>query len=170
MDKTIGQFLDFARVDGGEALQDIDLPAMLEDVASQYRRRGYVVESDFATAMRPAPISLRPQALRRAIGNLIENALRYAGEDRPVTLSLSGARDEFCIDIADRGPGIPAAEADRLKLPFTRLETARSNAGGAGLGLAIVDRIVRSHGGRFDLLPRDGGGLIARITLPVKPS
>jgi two-component system osmolarity sensor histidine kinase EnvZ len=87
-----------------------------------------------------------------------------------VTLSLRGAKGEIGIDIADRGPGIPAAEADRLKLPFTRLETARSNTGGAGLGLAIVDRIVRSHGGRFDLLPRDGGGLIARITLPAKPS
>jgi two-component system osmolarity sensor histidine kinase EnvZ len=170
MDKTIGQFLDFARVDGGEALQEIDLPAMLEDVASQYRRRGYVVEGDFATAMQPASITLRPQALRRTIVNLIENALRYAGEDLPVTLSLRGAKGEIGIDIADRGPGIPAAEADRLKLPFTRLETARSNTGGAGLGLAIVDRIVRSHGGRFDLLPRDGGGLIARITLPAKPS
>jgi two-component system osmolarity sensor histidine kinase EnvZ len=174
MDKTIGQFLDFARADGGEALQEVDIAGLLEEMADQYRRRGYNTATNFAAAPPAAPITnpiqLRPQALRRAVGNLIENALRYAGDDKPVTLTLSGARGEICIDIADRGPGIPAAEADRLKLPFTRLETARSNAGGAGLGLAIVDRIVRSHGGRFDLLPRDGGGLIARITLPAKPS
>jgi two-component system osmolarity sensor histidine kinase EnvZ len=55
---------------------------------------------------------------------------------------------------------------ERLKLPFTRREAARTNAGGSGLGLAIVERIVRGHGGRFDLLPREGGGLIARVTLP----
>jgi two-component system osmolarity sensor histidine kinase EnvZ len=169
MDKTIGQFLDFARVDGGEAAQESDVAALLDDIAAQYRRRGYVVETDFS-APPLAPLPVRPQALRRAVGNLIENALRYAGEDQSVTLGLSSARGELRIDIADRGPGIPTAEADRLKLPFTRLETARSNAGGAGLGLAIVDRIVRSHGGRFDLLPRDGGGLVARITLQLKPS
>jgi two-component system osmolarity sensor histidine kinase EnvZ len=70
------------------------------------------------------------------------------------------------IEVRDRGPGIPAEEADRLKLPFTRLEAARSNAVGAGLGLAIVERIARAHGGALDLLPREGGGLVARITIP----
>ncbi len=169
MDKTIGQFLDFARTDGGEAPQELDLAAMLEDVAGQYQRRGYDVVTDFVGIQAPTTIALRPQALRRAVGNLIENALRYAGEKEPVTLALGATKGECHIDVSDRGPGIPGSEVERLKLPFTRLESARSNASGAGLGLAIVDRVVRSHGGRFELMPRAGGGLVARITLPSKP-
>ena len=65
----------------------------------------------------------------------------------------------------DRGPGFPSGEVERLKRPFTRLEQARSGAGGAGLGLAIVERIARSHRGGLDLVPREGGGLVARLTL-----
>ncbi len=73
------------------------------------------------------------------------------------------------LDIADRGDGIPHADVERLKQPFTRAGEARARddgAAGAGLGLAIVDRIARLHGGAFDLLPRNGGGTIARVTLP----
>jgi two-component system, OmpR family, osmolarity sensor histidine kinase EnvZ len=67
--------------------------------------------------------------------------------------------------VLDRGPGIPESEAERMKLPFTRLETARSGKGGSGLGLAIVDRVAQQHGGRLELAPREGGGLVARLTL-----
>ena len=82
-------------------------------------------------------------------------------------LHTAAAKGEAIVEVRDRGPGIPADQVERLKRPFTRLDTARSNASGAGLGLAIVDRIVRGHGGRLDLLPRPGGGLIARIALPL---
>jgi two-component system osmolarity sensor histidine kinase EnvZ len=71
------------------------------------------------------------------------------------------------LEVADRGPGIPASEVERLKRPFTRLEPARSDRGGAGLGLAIVERVVRSHRGTLQLLPRPGGGLIVEIRLPM---
>ena len=73
-----------------------------------------------------------------------------------------------CIEVADRGPGIAADDVERLKQPFTRATEARARAdgaAGAGLGLAIVDRIARLHGGTFDLVPRDGGGTVARVTL-----
>ncbi|MDO8933850.1 MAG: ATP-binding protein [Rhodocyclaceae bacterium] len=163
MDGTIGQFLDFARTDGGESLQETDLAALLAELADQYRRRGAEVTLDAAAL--PA-VAVRPKALRRAIGNLVENALRHAGAGLPIALSLRRAGREIDIAVADRGPGIPAAETERLKLPFTRLETARTDAVGAGLGLAIVDRVARSHGGRLELGPRDGGGLVATIKLP----
>jgi two-component system osmolarity sensor histidine kinase EnvZ len=71
--------------------------------------------------------------------------------------------------VLDRGPGIPAESTERMKQPFTRLEAARSGGGGSGLGLAIVDRIARGLGGQLQLLPRDGGGLVARIALPLRP-
>ena len=166
MDKTIGQFLDFARSEGGEAQQDVDIATLLGELATQYRRRGFTVE--FAAPPPPTLASafpVRPQALRRAVSNLIDNALLYAGSKSPVELDFSAASGEFSIEVRDRGPGIPAEETERMKRPFARLETARTNATGAGLGLAIVDRIARSHNGRLELLPRTGGGLIARLAL-----
>jgi two-component system osmolarity sensor histidine kinase EnvZ len=168
MDKTIGQFLDFARSEGGEAPQPTDIPALLGDVASQYRRRGFTVEVSAAVAQEPTfgtGLALRPQALRRAVSNLIDNALRHAGAESPVELALSAAAGEFLIEVRDRGPGIPPQDVERIKRPFARLEAARSNTTGAGLGLAIVERIARSHNGRLELLPRPGGGLIARLVL-----
>ena len=74
------------------------------------------------------------------------------------------------LDVADRGPGIAPDEVERLKQPFTRASAARRDAGGiagAGLGLAIVDRIARMHGGTLELLPRDGGGTLARVAIPL---
>jgi two-component system osmolarity sensor histidine kinase EnvZ len=69
------------------------------------------------------------------------------------------------IEVRDEGPGIPPGEAERLKRPFTRLDTSRAGAGGAGLGLAIVERTAQAHGGSLALLPREPRGLIARLTL-----
>ncbi len=167
MDRTIGQFLDFARAgqaDGnGETIQTTDLAALLLDLAGQYRKRGVQLNTQISEC--PA-IAMRPQAIRRAVGNLVDNAVRYTGSHQATCLNLNVTDDSVIIEVRDRGPGIPAAEAERLKLPFTRLDAARSNALGAGLGLAIVDRVVRSHDGRFELLPREGGGLVARISLP----
>jgi two-component system osmolarity sensor histidine kinase EnvZ len=175
MDKTIGQFLDFARSEGGEPVQEVDVAALLLEIATQYRRRGFKVEP---VAAAPAPalripsetlqpaFPVRPQALRRAISNLIDNALRHAGSESLVELALAASAGEFSIEVLDRGPGIPAKDVERMKRPFARLEAARTNTAGAGLGLAIVDRIARSHNGRLELLPRDGGGLLARLALP----
>jgi two-component system, OmpR family, osmolarity sensor histidine kinase EnvZ len=167
MDKTIGQFLDFARSDGGEAPQDVDVAALLLDIASQYRRRGFRVELASGPTPPAVALPLRPQALRRAISNLIDNALRYAGSDSLVELALGTVSGEFHIEVLDRGPGIPADEVERMKRPFARLEAARTNTAGAGLGLAIVDRVARSHNGRLELSPREGGGLVARLALPI---
>ncbi|KYC29124.1 putative osmolarity sensor protein [Sterolibacterium denitrificans] len=163
MDQTINQFLDFARETGNEPLQETDLTALLNDLANQYKRRGTALETAFELL---PPCLVRTQAIRRAVTNLIDNALRHAGSDG---LSLALRLDDpqhVVIEVNDRGPGISPAEVERLKLPFTRLESARSNTAGAGLGLAIVDRIARSHNGSFQLLPRPGGGLTARIVMP----
>ena len=143
MDRSIGQFLDFARADAGEPAAPVDIAALLEELAGLYRQRGADVSVAPPAAGVSPLLTLRPKAIRRAVANLIDNALRHAGA--------------------------AAADAERLKLPFTRLETARTDAIGTGLGLAIVDRVARGHGGALDLLPRAGGGLIARIRLAGTP-
>jgi two-component system osmolarity sensor histidine kinase EnvZ len=101
--------------------------------------------------------------VRRALTNLVDNALRYAGE--PIEIRVKKVEETAILDVLDRGPGIPESEAERVKRPFTRLDAARGARGGAGLGLAIVERIAQAHRGRLELLPREGGGLIARLVL-----
>jgi two-component system osmolarity sensor histidine kinase EnvZ len=159
IDAVIGQFLDYARGEN-ERKAPGDLNAMLVDLAGHYARLGKRVTLDDRPV---AEFAFARMGVRRAVSNLVDNALRYAGE--PVEIRSLQSGKSACIEVADRGPGIPENEVERLKRPFTRLEVARSGAGGSGLGLAIVERVARSHGGRLDLLPREGGGLVARLTL-----
>ncbi len=101
--------------------------------------------------------------LREAIKNLIDNALKYGGPG-DLQVALTADRKCFVLTIADHGPGIAPADAERVFERFARGEGAA--AGGAGLGLAIVKRVVDSHGGHIDLSNRPGGGLVATLTLP----
>ncbi|HEX6733593.1 MAG TPA: ATP-binding protein [Azonexus sp.] len=163
MEAVISQFMDYARHESGEAPELADLAALLGEIAERKIAAGRSLHLSLGAL--PA-LQLRPKALVRAVNNLIDNAAKYGGGE--VLLQAAAAGSDVHIDVVDRGPGIPAAEADRLKRPFTRLETARSGAGGTGLGLAIVDRVARLHDGRLELLPNPGGGLIARLILPVR--
>ena len=165
MDRVIGQFLAFARNDADEPLQTVDGNALLQEMADRYRRRGAPIELRLAAPL--PPLAARPLALGRLLTNLIDNALHHAGSERAVELAAGVTDDRFILEVRDRGPGIPTAQCERLKRPFTRLDAARSHSSGAGLGLAIVDRIARAHGGDLDLLPRPGGGLIARVEWPL---
>jgi two-component system osmolarity sensor histidine kinase EnvZ len=170
MDKTISQFLDFARTGNGdgsatESADSIDIQALLIELGEQYQRRNMPLNVEAAVAPVPTFVRARPQALRRALVNLIDNALRYAPE-APPRLSCRKEGKTVVIEVHDQGPGIPAADIERVKRPFTRLDAARSNVVGAGLGLAIVERIVRSQGGELSLEPGATRGLVARIRVP----
>ena len=155
IDGIIGQFLDFARGENEEK-KPHDLDGLVAELGEHYARLNKQVLVRTGGA---APFPFARMAVRRAIANLIDNALRYAGE--PVEVE-SGRN--FVV-VRDRGPGIPEREVERLKRPFTRLDDSRAGASGAGLGLAIVERVARAHGGSLELLPRDGGGLVARLSL-----
>jgi two-component system osmolarity sensor histidine kinase EnvZ len=158
IDAIIGQFLDFARGANEEKARQ-DLSALVDEIGEHYARLGKAVVVSNASI---PDFRFARMALRRAIGNLIDNALRYAGE--PVEVELARTSKAVLVEVRDRGPGIPPGEVERLKRPFTRLNAARSGAAGAGLGLAIVERIARAHNGTLELLPREGGGLTARLT------
>jgi two-component system osmolarity sensor histidine kinase EnvZ len=162
IDAAINQFLDFARLaDAEAAVGDGDLNALVRGVVDRYVRAGENVTMELT----PLPaLTLRPVALQRLVANLVDNALRHSGTTVEVKTVAEG--NAAAIEVLDRGPGIPAAEAERMLQPFTRLEGARTGPG-TGLGLAIVDRIARMHGGSIQLLQREGGGLRARVELPL---
>jgi two-component system osmolarity sensor histidine kinase EnvZ len=166
MDRVIGQFLDFARGEGSAALEARRLDEIAAPVIERYRKAGRdvrLVAGDVSLA------AVRPTAIARLLGNLIDNALAYGAP--PVEVTITEREGHAVIDVADRGPGIRPEDVERLKQPFTRAQDSRARsdgAPGAGLGLAIVERIARMHGGRLDLLPREGGGMIARVALPLK--
>jgi len=165
MDSIIGQFLEFARTQSEEPLTPTDVAALAREVVEQQQRLGHAVHAE----IEPVPEQpLRRLGIRRLISNLLDNALAYAGKD--VCIATRSKDGILILEVLDRGPGIPPHETERLKQPFTRLEAARSGKGGSGLGLAIVDRIARHHGGTLELLAREGGGLIARVSLPLRES
>jgi two-component system osmolarity sensor histidine kinase EnvZ len=163
MESVISQFMDYARADSGEAPVLTDLPALLAGIAGRQASVGRQIVTDIAPV---EELLLRPKAMARAVTNLIDNAAKYAGGE--ISLKLSASDKEIRIEVGDHGPGIPESEVDRLKRPFTRLEAARTNATGTGLGLAIVERIARLHDGCLDLSPNPGGGLLVRLSLPIR--
>ena len=164
IDAIIGQFLDFAR-GTDEKKEPNDLGEVLADLAEHYARIGKDVRL-VSPALRPFPFAR--MAVRRAVSNLVDNGLRYAGE--PVEIEVLTRNPSVAIEVRDQGPGIPVNEVERLKRPFTRLDDSRAGAGGAGLGLAIVERTAQTHGGTLELSPRSPHGLIARLVLSTRPA
>ncbi|WP_411852717.1 ATP-binding protein [Stenotrophomonas sp. LGBM10] len=163
MNAMIEQVLDYARGELEPAsMQPVEMGALLDDCVQSARLRGVQIQADL-----PAHLPWHGDALllRRALDNLIDNAARYAGA---VELSVQRTAEAVCVDVADRGPGIPEAERARVLQPFQRHETSRNRStGGTGLGLAVVQGAVRQHGGQLLLLDRPGGGLIVRLRFPI---
>ena len=162
MQSLLASALDFLHgkaVD--EAIQPLDVTALLESMVDDYADLGEEV------LLQPrifGQLSGRPQALRRAIGNLIDNGLKYGSKVSVEAVEGSGY---LRIIIDDAGPGLPENELERVFEPFYRLESSRSReTGGVGLGLAIVRQIARGHGGDAVLENRPGGGLRAVLSLP----
>ncbi len=162
MARLIADMLAFARALKAEETREIDLASMLHDLADKARQLGEV------HWQRPGPCPWRvaEAALRRVVGNLLENALRY-GDGLPVTLKLECDAEAARVRVLDRGPGIPPAEREAVFRPFYRLEASRSrDSGGSGLGLAIARQLADAHGWRIRLDDRPGGGLVAELILP----
>lgn len=161
LQQMVDETLRFARDEHQvEASEDLDLGALCADVAEERRGTG----RPLALEMPPAPVRWRgrPLALRRAIGNLLDNALRHGGHAR---LTLHAPQpDGVRIDIDDDGPGIPPERLARVFEPYARGDDGVAHS--FGLGLAIALSCVQLHGGTLTLVNRAEGGLCARIQLP----
>jgi two-component system osmolarity sensor histidine kinase EnvZ len=165
MDRIISQFLDFARAGDDSPLEICDPGDIIATVVARQQRAGHDVRFQREELPR---IPLRSTAFERMIGNLVDNALRHGAA--PVEISVRSGDAALVVEVCDRGPGIPPDRVEYLKRPFTRGDPARSGVPGAGLGLAIVERIARLHGGTLELEARSGGGTTARVTIPMGPA
>lgn len=172
MDAIIGQFLDYARPAGSEMQQRVDLSGLVTEIAREAARLPDVqIFSDVSSG-----IAVNGSAidLRRVLNNLIENARRYGktpGTSRTdIDIRCWREGDRAVLELSDHGGGVPESELEQLLRPFTRLDSARSQANGAGLGLAIVERVVQRHGAALRMSNRTDGGLMARITFAIAPA
>ncbi len=162
MDAMVGVTLQFARDEAAtELLRPTDVTALVQSTVDDMADAGMPVDMQ---PVEPIVYDCRPHALKRAIRNLIDNAIKY-GKTARVTIEATPKAVEITVD--DNGPGIPEQELIRVFDPFYRLEQSRSReTGGVGLGLAIAQSIVQAQRGELVLSNRPAGGLRARIVLP----
>lgn len=153
--------LSAARGVGWEQMRKIDFAALAESLCADLEELGKPVIWEPHGA---APLCCRPNELRRAVRNLIENAIAYG---KKADVHLQASTEHYELFVEDEGPGIPEADRERVFEPFVRLETSRSQeTGGSGLGLTLVKAIAQGHGGTIRLEARAQGGLRAILCLP----
>ena len=167
MDAIIGQFLDYAKPTEAASFRAIDVSALLADIGREAMRLPDVkVRLDIAPG---AHVMGNDTDLTRVINNLIENARRYGKtQDSGITeidIRCQAAGKKVLIEVQDHGQGVPDDQINTLMKPFTRMDTARGQANGAGLGLAIVERVMLRHGAELRVRNRDGGGLLIQISM-----
>lgn len=162
MNRMLDDILSLARLGRpSEPATDVDVAALVDAVVEDFRELGQPVTIEDAPR---TPMRLRPTLMRRAVRNLIENAVKYG---QSATVRVDPGPDRVAILVCDEGPGIPPDRLAEVFDPFTRLETSRNReTGGSGLGLALARAIVRDAGGEISLANRPAGGLEAIITLP----
>lgn len=169
MDAIIAQFLDYARPTDSSRFAPLDIGLLLQEVAEGAERQNDIqIRTDIQTGVQ---VLGDATDLRRVANNLLENARRYGRKPEQAQTELEIAchrvGHEAVIEFADHGIGVPDGDLEHLLRPFTRMDAARSQANGAGLGLAIVDRILTRHNARLQLENRAGGGLVIRIRMPL---
>ncbi len=162
MNKTLEDILSLARVGRpSEAETDVDLNALVDAVVADFHDLGQDVTFEESGRLR---LKLRPSLMRRAVRNLIENAVKYG---HAADVRIDARANDVAIIVADQGPGIAPDQLETVFDPFIRLESSRNrDTGGIGLGLALARSIVREAGGDIRLANRPEGGLAATITLP----
>jgi two-component system, OmpR family, osmolarity sensor histidine kinase EnvZ len=164
MQAMVDEFLDFVRGDSTEQQSTFNFATLIQDLCQQFQnhQKKFTIGYRLMTEVQYAG---RPQALRRALQNILSNAQRFATK---VDVTLKQTRQTLLIVVDDNGPGIPADKRQEVFKPFYRLESSRNpQTGGIGLGLSITQDIIHSHGGRITLEKSPMGGLRVTIRLPL---
>jgi two-component system osmolarity sensor histidine kinase EnvZ len=164
MDELINAQLTFARAQHIEDSQAVDINGLLTDLIEAAKAQTHTRIS-FRTGTRRRVIAVAAVALKRSVSNLLNNALRYAGE-KPVQVVLRSLNGALFIGIRDQGSGIPPEQITAVFRPFYRLETSRNRGtGGSGLGLAITKQLADTHQWQLALKRRLGGGVSAWLKI-----
>ncbi|HSX60271.1 MAG TPA: ATP-binding protein [Tahibacter sp.] len=167
MSQLVREGVNFARsanVATGPAVR-LDLASFLDSIVGDYEDMGKPVRRIDGDS---AAVTTHPQVLRRVVQNLVDNALAYAGSAEVASRIDEGG---VCIDVLDRGPGIPEDQREAVLQPFRRLEPSRGrSSGGTGLGLAIAQQLTQALAGRLQLSNREGGGLRVTVVLSETPA
>lgn len=164
MERLVETFLDFARGDTIDDKVEVDVAKLARDLCERWRRSGHSVE--FSGAEGALWVTASPGALTRVLGNLVGNSVRYASN---VRVSLAAGERSLRFTVEDDGPGIPADLREQALKPFARLDSARNQdrGPGVGLGLAIAHDVARRHGGSLRLgESEDLGGLRVDLVIP----
>ncbi|OUW45415.1 MAG: two-component sensor histidine kinase [Synechococcus sp. TMED187] len=165
LERITGQFLLFAGGADGEDPVDLPLDQLLAEVSTSHPPERLQLD------LQPVLACVKPVALGRAVGNLIDNAFTYGLA--PVVVRLRSVADGALIEVWDQGEGMPAHQWERALQPFQRLDESRGEQGHCGLGLAIVAHVVRTHGGQISCASADGdapGTFVIRLHLPSRPA
>jgi two-component system sensor histidine kinase CpxA len=173
LNQLIGQLLTLSSMEALEKIEDfrpVSLNRLIESL---------IPDAEFEARQRECSVVFHcdgeysvpgnQELLYRAVENVVRNAIRYTDRGSEVEIDLHAAREgaQVSADVSDRGPGIPTDQLEAVFRPFHRVDSARSqDTGGFGVGLAIADRAVRLHRGEMQALPREGGGVTIRMTLP----
>jgi signal transduction histidine kinase len=172
MQSLIDDLLDLSRIESGgwsPSPTDVDVAATAEEAAAAYRKEADRRGTSIRIAVDPSAAKLRadPVALRQALGNLVENAVRYTPSGGTITIFARGEDHGVALGVSDTGAGIPPEHLPRIFERFYRVDTARSrSAGGTGLGLAIVKHLVEAHGGRVRAESQVGRGTTVSLFFP----
>ncbi len=162
MEHMLEEYLAFARGDGGEETTETNLSTLIEEIVAGLKRKGALIDYHCEGQI---SLKVRPNAFKRCVTNLVENAHRY-GDHISVRMGIRNKAVEVTVD--DDGPGIPEDMYEEVFKPFYRLDQSRNaQTGGVGLGLSIVRDVVRSHGGDIQLSTSPQNGLRARLRFPI---
>ncbi|WP_144375181.1 ATP-binding protein [Thiolapillus brandeum] len=162
MENIVAQFMDYLQGEEEESPRPCDLGVLFRHTLSRYRDRGVNIDMQFPQNASLGMPCLRPGAIRRLLTNLLDNALHHGGGDICLESGISSDGREYWFRVADRGPGIPLGEQERVLFPYVRLQHGIP-VPGSGLGLAIVQRIARAEGLSLRLFNREGGGLVVEL-------
>lgn len=171
----VENLLDFGRIEAGRRvyqMEDTDAVSSVTRIVEEFRESGTTNghRLDLAAAAGPLTIRADREALALALRNLLDNAVKYSPASSTVTVSVRSKDGLVGISVADRGAGIPQQEQRQVFRRFVRGSSARAlNVKGTGIGLAMVDRIVKAHGGRVDVESEPGVGSTFTIALPMAP-
>ena len=176
LNRLVENILDFSKIEAGMKeyrMEEADVAALSRDVASRLLEQPayskVALNTEIAEGM--PKISLDPEAFSRALFNLLDNAAKYSGQNPQITLRTWSEAGEVCLQVEDNGIGISPADRKRIFEKFYRSEAAMAgNVKGSGIGLTLVDHIVKAHGGKISLESEPGKGTKVTIRLPLRPA